>query len=67
MSTQALLRLPKVEAATGYKRSTIYKLVKEGKFPAPISLGERSTAWVSDEIDGWITERIRVSREPEAA
>lgn len=67
MSTQALLPLPKVEAVTGYKRSTIYKLVKEGKFPAPISLGERSTAWISDEVDGWISDRIRASRELKAA
>jgi len=28
-----LMRLPDVEATTGCKKSTIYKLMKEGKFP----------------------------------
>lgn len=62
MATQNLIRLPKVEAATGYKRSTIYRLIKEKKFPAPISLGARASAWVEDEINAWIQQRIEQSR-----
>lgn len=62
MATQTLLRLPKVEATTGYKRSTIYKLIREGKFPAPIYLGDRATAWVESEINDWIQSRIEHSR-----
>jgi len=65
MATQTLLRLPRVEAATGYKRSTIYRLIKESKFPAPISLGARASAWVEDEINQWIHERISESRKAE--
>ena len=64
MASQSLLRLPRVEAATGYKRSTIYKLVKEGRFPPPISLGDRASAWVETEVDDWIADRIRASRQP---
>ena len=63
MAMQNLLRLPKVEAATGYKRSTIYRLIQEGKFPAPISLGGRASAWIEEEVGAWIQERIRESRE----
>lgn len=62
MATHTLLRLPKVEALTGYKRSTIYKLIKEGKFPAPIALGDRASAWIESEIQGWIESRIAASR-----
>lgn len=65
MATQNLLRLPKVEAATGYKRSTIYRLIKEGSFPAPISIGARASAWIEDEINAWIESRIRASRTPD--
>lgn len=62
MATQNLIRLPKVEAATGYKRSTIYRLIKEQKFPAPVSLGARASAWVESEVQDWIAERIDQSR-----
>ena len=65
MATQKLLRLPDVEAVTGYKRSTIYRKIKEGTFPTPISLGERASAWIESEIVAWIEERIRTSRQDE--
>lgn len=62
MATQNLIRLPKVEAATGYKRSTIYRLVKEQKFPPPVSLGARASAWIESEVQDWIAHRIEESR-----
>ena len=62
-----LLRLPQVEAATGYKRSTIYRLIKEGKFPAPVSLGARAVGFPSDEIQNWIEQRISESRNGKAS
>lgn len=65
MATQNLLRLPAVEAATGYRRSTIYRLIQQGKFPRPISLGARASAWVEDEINSWVQERIAESRKPQ--
>lgn len=62
MAIQTLLRLPKVEAATGYKRSTIYKKIKDGTFPPPIALGARARAWVESEVMDWIQSRIEQSR-----
>lgn len=59
-----LLRLPDVIAQTGYRRSRLYELVRSGKFPRPVSLGGgRAVAWPSSEIDAWIADRIRASRE----
>lgn len=55
--SKALLRRPEVERRTGLKRSTIYSRMKEGSFPQSVSLG-RSVAWVAEEIDAWIEERI---------
>ena len=57
-----ILRLPDVRARTGLSRSTIYLRVSEGKFPAPISLGDRSVGWVESEVDAWIVDRIKESR-----
>lgn len=62
MQTQ-LLRLPQVREATGLARSTIYLLVSQHRFPAPIKLtGARATAWVAQEVSDWIAQRIADSR-----
>lgn len=53
------MRLNDVKAATGLARSTVYKYVKQGFFPAPVSLGGRSVAWVEVEVQAWIADRIR--------
>jgi prophage regulatory protein len=55
-------RLSTVKARTGLSRSSIYDLIKKGKFPSPIKLGLRSVGWVHGEVTGWIEERIASSR-----
>lgn len=64
---QSLLRLPTVIERTGYQRSTLYLKIKQGLFPAPVSLGPRAVAWPSDAIDAWIAARIAASEQKEAA
>ncbi|MCW2478013.1 AlpA family transcriptional regulator [Candidatus Symbiopectobacterium sp. NZEC135] len=54
-----ILRRPEVESKTGFKRAHIYNLMKEGRFPKPISLGVRAVGWDSVEIDQWITDRLK--------
>lgn len=54
-----VIRLARVIEATGLGRSSIYKLIAEGKFPQSISLGGRSVGWISEEIDGWIVSKIQ--------
>jgi prophage regulatory protein len=60
--TQNLKRLPDVLKRVGYSRSTIYQLIAEGRFPKPISLGERAVAWLESDIDAWIEARIESAR-----
>lgn len=55
-----LLRLPDVMKKTGLKKSWIYQLISEGKFPRQIKLGDRSVAWLESEIDEWIDKRIQL-------
>jgi prophage regulatory protein len=50
-------RLPTVIQATGLGRSTIYRLVASGAFPAPVHLGPRAVAWRWSEIDQWSQTR----------
>ena len=54
---RVLLRLPIVIQATGLGRSTIYKLVAEKKFPAPVRLTSRAVAWRSGDIERWTCKR----------
>ena len=59
-----LLRLPAVKELTGISRSSIYRLVSEGKFPKPIHVKvPKMTAWNSDDIDNWIEKQIADDRE----
>ena len=61
-----ILRLPAVRARTGLARSTIYLRIAQGRFPRPISLGERAVGWIEVEVDAWLRQQIEVSRrEPE--
>lgn len=55
---ERLIRLPAVEAMTGCKKSTIYKLMKEGKFPRCVSVTARMVAWPESAVLTWVQERI---------
>jgi len=53
-----LIRRKEVQAKTGLGASSIYALMKQGKFPHPIHLSIRRVAWIESEVDLWIEERI---------
>lgn len=59
---ETLLRMREVEARTGLRKSKLYELMKDGEFPKPIALTERTNAWIGSEVNGWINDRIRASR-----
>ena len=58
-----ILRLPIVLDRTGLSRSTVYQRVTEGRFPRPVSLGDRAVGWIEAEVEEWIACRIEASRE----
>jgi prophage regulatory protein len=57
-----VLRLPDVINITQLSRSQIYRMEAEGKFPSRISLTQRTTAWIAQEVEEWLRERIALSR-----
>lgn len=44
------LRLPDVLALIPVSKSTWWAGIKEGRFPAPVKLGPRITAWRAEDI-----------------
>ena len=62
-----MLRRDEVEIICGLTRSTIYRLMREGKFPPPKRLGPRAVRWPSSEIETWLAARPRATGETQAA
>ena len=46
-------------AKTGFSRAWIYKLIKQGDFPAARKIGNRAVGFSSIEVDAWIIERLK--------
>ncbi|MEI2605274.1 AlpA family transcriptional regulator [Erwinia aphidicola] len=57
-----LIRMPEVLSKTGYRKSWVYRLISENKFPKPIKLGRRAVAFIEIEVDEWILQKISQSR-----
>jgi prophage regulatory protein len=62
-----LIKLPAVKEKTSLSTSTIYRGVERGDFPKPVRLSPRSVAWVENEVEAWIEQRIEASRQEGAA
>ena len=58
MKEKRLIKLPEVKHRTALSRSSIYEKVAQRTFPAPVHIGERSVAWVEDEVQAWIDDQI---------
>ena len=55
---RTFLRSKQLKAKDGLPESTRYKLISEGKYPKPVKLGPRMSAWLEDEVEAWMAERV---------
>ncbi len=57
-----ILKRAEVEEMTALSRSTIYRLMNAGKFPASIRMSAKSVGWLESDIEQWIeanrTDRV---------
>ncbi len=51
------IRIKELAVMLGIARSTIYRLLKEEKFPKQIKLTERTSVWRLSVINQWISDR----------
>ena len=57
------IKLNEVIHTTGLSRASIYLMIQRGQFPRQLNISERSVAWVSTEVQGWIADKIDASRQ----
>ena len=55
-----LLHLKEVLNRTSLSRTSIYRLMARGRFPASIALGSR-VSWIEAQVEEWIQARIEES------
>jgi prophage regulatory protein len=55
---EQLLALPEVEKITALRKSTIYRLIQEERFPKGVCVAARSRRWPASQIEAWIAEQI---------
>ena len=57
---ERIMRIPEVVEVTGLSKTTIWRRVKSGDFPAPVRLGSlatRSVGWREGEVETWLDSR----------
>ena len=52
-----MLRLSQVMERTELRKTTIYKLQKEGRFPRAVPLTGHSVRWIESEVEQWLIGR----------
>jgi len=53
-----------VQLLTGLSRPTIWRLEREGRFPARVQISSNRVGWYGHEIKAWLESRPRVGISP---
>jgi prophage regulatory protein len=56
-----VVRLPEVLEIVGVGRSTLYALIRDGRFPAPIHLSARCRGWRRGTVLAWVEARAQLT------
>jgi prophage regulatory protein len=59
---EKIIKLFEVQELTTHSRSTIYRLMNEGRFPSQIKLSKRSVGWVEQEVIDYLDDCINSRR-----
>jgi prophage regulatory protein len=55
-ASDRFVKLDEVKRRVGLGKTMIYRLIQEGKFPAPYKLSPFASRWSDREIVAWINE-----------
>lgn len=59
-----LIRRREVLYLTSLSQSSLYRLMKESRFPRPVRISPRCVAWKSEEVEDWIDRLEYTHRVP---
>ena len=53
-----IIRMKTVLVRTGLSRSTIYRKIAEGTFPAQLKISVNGSGWRESDIDRWVSDPV---------
>ena len=63
-SPSRMLDTKEVMRRTGWSRTTIWRKVRSGEFPAPFAIGPNSNRWTEELYAYWLGRQAKVSYAP---
>ncbi|USE00695.1 AlpA family phage regulatory protein [Vibrio sp. SCSIO 43133] len=54
MAPEKLISIKEMMNLLGKARPTLYKMVKEGRFPQPVKVNNRTQGWTVSSYQNWI-------------
>jgi prophage regulatory protein len=60
-AARQIIRWPEVHHRTGRSRTSAWRDVRKGTFPAPVEIGNNAIGWYEHEIQAWIASRPRAA------
>jgi len=58
MGKSKLMKLDEVLSETKMGKTKLYRLIKQGRFPAQLLHGDGSVVWARSSVDDWIDNLI---------
>lgn len=55
--SEKIYRRPAVQEMVGLSRSTLYAMIAQGRFPAPVKLSSRAVGWRQSDLTAWLEAR----------
>lgn len=52
-----MIRERELRERLGISHSTIWRMLRAGKFPAPVRISQRVKAWRAADVERWLAER----------
>lgn len=62
-NTDRIIRLKTVLARTGLSRSTLYRKIADGTFPAQIRISVHGAGWRESSVEHWMADPVSYSEE----
>ncbi len=59
ITTPELIVADEIAKRIPYSQNQLRRLEAQGNFPKRVRIGANRVAWVREEIDNWITERLK--------